>query len=251
MIKWLKDITDDDRWVGGKAYNLAKLMRANFPEYLGINVPNGFVVAGEHNRETCSDAYLALLIAHIELTDAGGPRLAVRSSAVGEDGEEASFAGQYHTSLNVLGWDALTAAIKECQDSLTTARADAYQQHHDVQVNEMGIVIQQMVNAVAAGVTFTVEPVESDYETMCIEAIRGLGDALVSGETTPSTYMVNRATGPDRLDIPEPLSVDQVTQLWRQGMAIEEYMGKPQDIEWAIDEGGTIYVVQSRPITTL
>jgi pyruvate,water dikinase len=63
--------------------------------------------------------------------------------------------------------------------------------------------------------------------------------------------MVNRATGPDRLDIPEPLSVDQVTQLWRQGMAIEEYMGKPQDIEWAIDEGGTIYVVQSRPITTL
>ncbi|WP_256840548.1 rifamycin-inactivating phosphotransferase [Ornithinimicrobium faecis] len=202
---------------------------------------------------------------------------AVRSSATAEDLPTASFAGQHDSILNVTGLEAVLAAIRQCWASLFTERAVTYRHQHgfDHRAVRMGVVVQQMVPADAAGVLFTADPVTSRRTVTVIEAVAGLGEALVSGQVTPDSYVVRDGVveasvrrgaggngsggdgsvedgsvgeGSDRTE--SVLTESQVLALERVGRRIEEHFGRPQDIEWCL-VGDAVLVVQSRAITTL
>ncbi len=211
-----------------------------------------------------------------------GP-VAVRSSATAEDLPEASFAGQQRTFLNVQGEDEVVKAVQGCWASLFEARAIYYRQQQGFDHFKVGLAVpvQKMVQSEASGVMFTVEPVTSDPHLIVIEAVLGLGETIVSGEATPDLYILEKdglkvttkkistqevqlVKNPDRkaedpnLRLPVPpaqrskqkISDKDVIALAKIGKHIEEHYKFPQDIEWA-KEGGKIYIVQSRPVTTM
>ena len=207
------------------------------------------------------------------------PQVSVRSSATAEDLPNASFAGQHDTYLNVVGHEAVSAAVHKCWASLWNSNAIHYRdrQHFDHMKALMAVVVQQMVRSTASGVMFTVNPVTGDASEMVINACWGLGEAVVSGMITPDnivvakqdlklkslqvaskTMMIALADGggtveervaPERVDAPS-ISGDQVTRLAEMGRRLEEHFGAPQDIEWPF-EGDELNLLQSRPITTL
>ena len=212
--------------------------------------------------------------------------VAVRSSATAEDLPEASFAGQQSTYLNIEGPGPLVHAVQECWASLFEARAIAYRIEQGFEHMKVGIavVVQRMVQSEASGVMFTVEPLSNDGTKIAIEAVFGLGESLVSGAVTPDLYLVDKGSlrvveekiakqpwklirNPDfqpggdedpnvEARIPEgeqgerKLSQEDAISLSHLGRQIESHYGHPQDVEWAM-EGGSLYIVQSRPITTL
>ncbi len=210
--------------------------------------------------------------------------VAVRSSATAEDLAGASFAGQQETFLNVVGEEALIEAVRRCWSSLYTAQAIFYrsQRGFDDRQVSMAVVIQRMVNAEKSGVSFTVDPVLRNHSQMVIEGVWGLGEGVVSGTITPDHYKVDRETyetvyefvpqkqimfcrkpeGDDRPGnvitelVPDEkvwarvLGDDELRLMVDLGNLVEKHFGYPQDIEWAI-ENGTIYLLQSRPITCL
>lgn len=230
---------------GGKANGLCRLLRA------GFEVPPGFVLldaqAGALPDELDS-CYAAL----------GAGRVAVRSSALDEDGSDASFAGQYETVLDVEGIEALRAAIDQCLASLTSQRANSYRHHHaqdDASVMRMCVIVQRMVDARAAGVLFTVDPVSARRDRLVIDAVRGLGEALVSGEATPDHYEIdleNNIVLRDLVDAIKPVLSDaEIGKLVTQARNASRYFSEPLDTEWAIDKNGALYWLQARPVTTL
>jgi rifampicin phosphotransferase len=208
-----------------------------------------------------------------------GPQTAcaVRSSATAEDSPKASFAGLQDTYLHVVGPTAVLRHISLCWASLFTARAVAYRLHNgfDNRTARMAVVVQQMVFPQAAGVMFTADPITSNRTLTSIEAVFGLGDALVAGLASPDVYTVHRgviatkaiatklvalgaASGggtQERAVAAEgqrqPVLTDsQIVELAQLGRRIEVHFDQPQDIEWCLDHDG-YHVVQSRPITTL
>lgn len=206
------------------------------------------------------------------------PAVAVRSSATAEDLPEASFAGQQETYLNVRGEAALQAAVKKCWASLWTARAIAYRMRNAIDQNSvaLAVVVQQMVNAEAAGILFTANPLNGRRDEMVINAAWGLGEAIVGGLVSPDTIVVDKQTCKIKtMEVAEKavrtvladtgtreealngarrgsavLNETQVTELARLARRIEALYGKPQDIEWCY-AGGRFSIVQSRPVTTL
>ena len=204
--------------------------------------------------------------------------VAVRSSATLEDMPTASFAGQQETFLNVTG-EALLDAIKSCWASLYTQRAIYYRERQGFSTEQVDIavVVQRMVDAEKSGVMFTAHP-STDEDSLIIEAAWGLGEAVVSGSVTPDQYTLDRQTGevrdrtiatkarqvirdPDsgetiETDVPPDkrdatvLSPAELGELHTLGDRIADHYGSPQDVEWAI-EGGEVYLLQSRPITTI
>ncbi|MCD6279552.1 phosphoenolpyruvate synthase [Candidatus Micrarchaeota archaeon] len=204
--------------------------------------------------------------------------VAVRSSATAEDLPNASFAGQQSTFLNVSGPLNVVQAVKECWASLFEPRAIFYRTENKFDHLKVGLsaVVQRMVQSEKAGVAFTVDPVSEDRDILVIEGAYGLGEAVVSGSLTPDRYLVrksdlkivdktvNRQTwkitkvdGHDEhVDVPleeqdkQKLSDNYITSLAKICIDIEKHYGKPQDLEWAVEKG-KIYIVQSRPITTL
>ncbi len=250
---------------GGKGANLGELIRAGFP------VPDGFVIT--------TDAYAAAAsAASIDPTDpiaararlmemavppevatavrdayrALGGRVAVRSSATAEDLPEASFAGQQDTILDVDGEAALLNAVRRCWASLWNDRAVSYRTTQAVDERALGlaVVVQRMVPAQVAGVLFTADPITGRRRRAAIDAVRGLGEQLVSGAVNPDHYLVDVKTGAvleRRGDIVDDTRLRELAAI---GAHIEAHYGKPQDIEWAID-GEKLWIVQSRDITTL
>jgi phosphohistidine swiveling domain-containing protein len=204
--------------------------------------------------------------------------VAVRSSATAEDLPEASFAGQQETYLNIHGVDEILAAVKKCWASLWTGRAIAYRIKNkiDQKAVALAVVVQEMVNAEAAGVLFTANPINGHRAEMVINAAWGLGEAIVGGLVTPDTIVVDKTTGHIKeIDIAEktvitvatengtqekpltdarrksPVLQDaQVVELAQIARRIETFFGTPQDIEWC-RTNGNFYIVQSRPITAL
>ena len=204
--------------------------------------------------------------------------LAVRSSATAEDLPGASFAGQQDTYLNVRGEQALLQAVKRCWSSLWTTRALAYRarQGIDPATVSLAVVVQTMVRASAAGILFTANPLTGARDEIVIDAAWGLGEAIVSGLVTPDHLIADKATGTikqvvvaDKAVMTAPtssgteeraveadrrsaqvLDAAQVAQLARLGNAIEAHYHIPQDIEWCL-AGDQVWIVQSRPITTL
>lgn len=228
--------------VGGKAEGL-RALRA-----LGLAVPDAFVIVGAARDSLPEDlvsAYNAL----------GGGRVAVRSSALGEDGESASFAGQHLTKLDVEGEAALKDAVTDCLASLESDAALAYrkQQASDAPAR-MCVVVQKMVDARAAGVLFTADPVTGRRDRVVVDAVRGLGEALVSGHASPDRFLLDRRGRVIRAEKTgaEPV-LDDVTlaSLVQIAVRVADERGTPLDFEWAIGRDGTIAWLQARPITTL
>ncbi|GAB4575793.1 MAG: phosphoenolpyruvate synthase [Anaerolineae bacterium] len=210
-----------------------------------------------------------------------GPELAyaVRSSATAEDLPHASFAGQHDTYLNVRGEDALLESVRACFISLFTDRAILYriQNGFDHRRVALAVVVQRMVQSEVSGILFTADPVSGHRHIVAIDASFGLGEALVSGIVSADLFHVDKRTGTViKRQISEktvailprdeggtaqvalegeartrPALTDaQAEALARLGARIEAHFGRPQDVEWAL-AAGTIYVLQSRPITSL
>ncbi|MFD4671463.1 PEP/pyruvate-binding domain-containing protein [Lentzea sp. NPDC058450] len=205
--------------VGGKGASLARLVQAGLP------VPPGFHLTTRAYRERSMEGVLEAF------RELGGP-VAVRSSATAEDLPGLSFAGQHDTVLNVKE-DGLFDAILRCWDSLRSDRAVAYRARNGVTSAEMAVVVQRMVPAEVSGVLFTADPVTGRPEPV-INAARGLGEALVSGEA----------------DAADLLSDEQKASLVKLGERIEALYGTPMDVEWAW-AGGGFQILQARPITSL
>ena len=202
---------------------------------------------------------------------------AVRSSATAEDLPSASFAGQHDTFLNLVGTEAILEHVTRCWASLFSERAITYRLRNGIDNGQvhMAVVIQQMVFPQASGVLFTADPGNGNRKIESVEASYGLGEALVSGRVNPDVFKVrddqivdkqiaskqitiealagggtqHLAIGP-LLQRQPTLSDAQVIELARVGRRIEAHFGRPQDIEWCF-AGDDLYIVQSRPITTL
>jgi pyruvate,water dikinase len=236
----LEAISDES--VGGKAEGLARLLR------YGFDVPAGFVIVGASPGRLPDD--LENLYSRI-----GAGKVAVRSSALGEDSGDASFAGQYETVLNVEGAEALKAAVEDCLQSLENARALAYREEKADQSDvRMNIVVQQMVDARAAGVLFTVNPVTARRDQIVVDAVEGLGEALVGGHATPDHWLLARDGSVVQSEVHGSapiLSNAELTLLLDGALRAEAQYGAPLDMEWAIDQSGELRWLQARPITKL
>ena len=315
-IVWFNEVTKEDiPLVGGKGANLGEMTNAKIP------VPPGFIVTAKayYNfiQETGIGGKIQECLESLDVNDSKqlqqaaakvkqvildapmSPRLAeeiqqayvkmgrglvaVRSSATAEDLPDASFAGQQSTFLNVEGEEELVAAVQECWASLFTPRAIFYREEQGFDHFKVGIAVpvQKMIQSQASGVMFTVEPVTSDTTKIVIEAVYGLGEAIVSGEVTPDLYIIdkkdikiiskkigkqdwkltrNLSSDSDEPNIKVPLPSSLQTQqkladndiiaLAKIGKYIEELYQFPQDLEWAI-EGEEIFIVQTRPVTTI
>lgn len=219
----------------------------------------------------------AIRAAHAELSPNGEP-VAVRSSATTEDAEDASFAGLQDTFLWVLGADQMVAKVRECWGSLYSVESMTYRLKHNFPEEgvAMAVVVQRMVDAMCAGVMFTRSPLTGDKSVITIEGAWGLGSAVVSGEVTPDRWVLGKITGEISVrDISDKharqvpaegggiveveneadkrkapcLTDDQLMALREVGRRIERHYGKPQDIEWALDQDGNVLLLQSRPET--
>ena len=281
---------------GGKGASLARMTA------LGMPVPPGFVIhadalaaslpdggaellrATREERERAPELVAAAEIreelrsaveaAYAELGE-GDHAVAVRSSACAEDSQEASFAGQQETYLHVRGADEVLERLRDCWASFFSERALFYrEQHGSLDDLGMAVVVQRMVSADVAGVLFTMDPVQRRRDRMVVEAVFGLGEAVVSGQVTPDHFVLARdgTVKRERLAV-QPLAVvsasgggtverelsqdeggaatlgaDELRELARLGAELEERLGGPQDIEWALADG-ELYVLQCRPVT--
>jgi pyruvate,water dikinase len=254
---------------GGKGASLAAMTAEDLP------VPPGFVVTSaafaaavdtdalrERMRGKDVEAARAMVAAaepprepverhYAELTGL----VAVRSSACAEDSEGASYAGQQETYLNTDGLAEVLANVVRCWLSFFTGRAVFYRQEKgSLEDVAMAVVVQQMVDSQTSGVLFTADPVHGRKDRMVVEAARGLGEAVVSGEVTPDHYTLSRdgvvkrskVVGAERV-----LSDAECAALAKMGRQLAELHGGPQDIEWAFDADGRLHLLQSRPITTI
>jgi pyruvate,water dikinase len=236
---------------GAKAFNCARLTQA------GFRVPGGLVVCAD-----AGDGDIAAIAEHPWLDELpSGTRFAVRSSGIGEDGAGESFAGIHQTLLDVRRED-LAAAIASCRASGRGEAALEYRRAKGLPLDgvAMGVLVQQMIRPVAAGVGFTTNPITGSRDEIVINASWGLGEALASGQVDPDEFIVRKRDGellwsrlgdkgrPDAA--PEAsLTPPQLAELARVLVAIEGRYGTPQDVEWCHD-GATLWIVQSRPITT-
>ena len=259
--------------LGGKGVNLRRMVTRGLP------VPRGFVIttaayhaallANALNGLETSDPELlaarlkqaplpadlstAILAAYERL---GVAAVAVRSSGTAEDLAAASFAGQHDTFLNVTGPEALFSAVRACWASLWTPRAIAYRREHGWTADiALAVVVQEMVPAQAAGVAFTANPLTGARDEATISAVRGLGERLVSGEGLADEWIVRgEGAGAEAVcqrSAERALTKDQALAVAVLARRIEHDFGAPQDVEWAMDAGGRLFVLQARPMTAL
>jgi len=220
--------------VGGKARGLNRLKAA------GYNVPQAFIITDIQDGDTYDDAAR-------KYSDEMMSEVAVRSSATLEDGNDYSAAGQFSTFLNVSGADALKQAAADCVESLHNVTAENYAKTFlQSAQSSMTVVVQRMVKARCAGVIFTKAPMRPGY--VLVEAVPGLGENLVSGKMSAQQYRV-RDNSIEEMPANPILSEKEAIELGRLGIEIEKLFGQPMDLEWAIDENGTIQWLQARPIT--
>ncbi|XXT21303.1 phosphoenolpyruvate synthase [Sorangium sp. So ce429] len=205
--------------------------------------------------------------------------VAVRSSATSEDSASTSFAGMHETYTDVTGEQALLDRVRDCWASAFGERVVSYRKSQRLtEEPALAVVVQRMVDSERSGVIFTADPATKDTSRLVVEAAFGLGEVVVGGQVEPDTYTVAKrgprllearvghkafklvrapdGGGEQRVDLPEDegarrvLKDDEVLELARLALRVEEHYGAPQDIEWAVEDG-TTYLVQTRPITTL
>lgn len=220
------------RRVGGKAKGLFELSQC------GLNIAPGYVITdieGDLCIQAAADYYDE---SSLEL-------VAVRSSASAEDGVNFSSAGQYETVLNVNGKSEVKKAIKRCIASLQSDTAKSYSRYFkEAKSHEMNVVVQQMVNADVSGVCFTQHDGDDGY--IHIEAVRGLGESLVSGHKKANNYIVQKGAISTEGD--DLLSAELVLKIAQEAVSASDKLCVSLDMEWAISSG-TLYWLQARPIT--
>ena len=229
--------------VGGKAGVLGELAAAGLP------VPRGFVVTAADLDADGWEAALAEAAGEL-----GGSRFAVRSSGAAEDLPDASYAGLYETYLNV-PFEGLAQAVRRCFAAAGAERVRAYHERHGGSPAAMAVLVQAMVDPVAAGVAFTAHPVTGDRDQTVVTAVAGLGDPLVSGEAVGEEWAITpqaaTLTRPIRdRDLPV-LTAEQAQAVADLARSVAKRYRRPQDIEWAIDHAGTLWLLQARPMTAL
>ena len=180
----------------------------------------------------------------------GDAHFSVRSSAISEDSVEKSFAGQFTTFLSVRK-DKVISSIKKCWASLFNSNVIVYQNYNDFPIYSMAVVVQEMINSDYAGVAFSIDPLSSTGNYMCIESVRGVGENLVSGRVTPSKFKV-RKSNKDIHFAKGKLGFSKVLfdKLVNNVLDIEAAYNKPMDIEWCVRDD-KLYILQARPITTV
>ncbi len=229
--------------LGKKAGNLDVLVRAGFA------VPPGFTVL---DGEAPDAELLAARIAQI-----GGFPVAVRSSGVLEDLAGASFAGQYETFLHVASLDELQHRLAECRASARSERVLAYLADRGLPAERarLAVLVQRMIDPRIAGVGFSVHPVTGREEEGLVEAVAGVGESLVSGTASPSSYTIRLRDGAivdARMDDPAAtLDAPGGLALADLLVRVQAWFGRPMDIEWAQDHEGRLWLLQARPITTI
>lgn len=269
VLDFTDELCRDVELAGGKGASLATMTQEGLP------VPPGFVVTSPAFAEAVDGEALLGCLRSKDLDGARavvaraqpprqlieaayrrlpqGASVAVRSSACAEDGNDASYAGQQETYLFVETFDAVLEKIVECWLSFFSERALFYREHKgDLDDIRMAVVVQQMVDADKAGVMFTVDPVNNRKDRVVVEAARGVGEHVVSGEVTPDYYTLDRkgTLKKSRVVDEQVLSTTELAELVKMGLHLAEMHGCPQDIEWAYDSTG-LYMLQSRPVTTL
>ncbi len=259
--------TTHSQELGGKGAALAQLQALNLP------IPEWFVVSPsafyecltEEQQEalatgTISDDIAALHLNHkvkeelaqaLTILSPHGEKVAVRSSAVDEDGADYSFAGQLESFLFVSVEEVTDRVVKVWRSGFSDRLLAYRQQHHLGNPKPPAVLVQRMVNAEVAGVAFGADPVTGQRGVTVISAVSGVGDALVSGEVDGQTYRINRQktviSAPEDHPLLEADTIDQITDLVYQ---VGVHFGRPQDIEWAV-ENNRVYLLQARPITGL
>jgi phosphoenolpyruvate synthase/pyruvate phosphate dikinase len=226
------------------------------------------------------DLVQEITVAYQDLSSMVGAACAVRSSAVGEDSARASFAGLYESYLNMRGPAAVLESVRRCYASLWADRAIRYRalRTGNAGGEAMAVVIMGLVPSEVSGITFTAHPVTGERDRVLINASWGLGEAIVSGRVTPDSFVVKKGDfailerdiydkelviqphpdGQGTIEIKPPperasapcLSEEAAVAVARIAADVERYYGSPQDVEWGM-AGGEIYLLQSRPITTL
>ncbi len=284
-ILWLGDeACHDVQTVGGKAANLSRLAS-------GYRVPAGFCITPDLYRQWMDGPKRELALPqdlhdivsreYQEMTIRCGvanPAVAVRSSALDEDGAGASFAGQYDTYLNITGSEAIAEAIVKCWDSVGGERMEAYRKEHGLPAESQGVavLVQQLISADVSGVVFSANPVSGNRDEVMINATWGLGESLVSGKVTPDTWIVNRSDsgikdrfigekgtmtvledgGTAEVRVPRAqreaatLDEEKTKEVAKLALDLEAEMGWPVDLEFAYF-ANDLYLLQCRPITTL
>ena len=261
--------------VGGKAFNLRRVLELDLPAPRGVVVTNhsfrtfldqhelgqridqlltGLAQTPAARRQRSAAIRELVLSAEIpaavreEIASvlpslAANGKLIVRSSAVGEDSVCDSFAGQLDSILHVEPkCEAICTALKQCWASYWSERVLSYQQNRRVALQGMGVIIQEQTDSAWSGVLFTEHPLEG-AQSMLVEYCPGLGDKLVSGMVTPVSLTIPRG-GQMSGDLP------QLQTLAEYGLKIERAFNGPQDIEWTVAQDNRIYLLQSRPITS-
>jgi pyruvate,water dikinase len=243
-------------------------------------VASGLVMGGTTRSDVLPDALCEGLIgAYAMLAEGCGvaaPAVAVRSSAVDEDGASASFAGQYSTYLNVVGAEAIIRAVVQCWISAGSARAYRIQQGLDPDNVRLAVLVQLLVAADISAVLFSANPITGSRDELVINASWGLGESIVGGTVTPDTYVLRAsdlmivsehivekrrmtvpvAGGTREIDVPRflrarpTLNDHQIAELGQLGLTLEAAMGWPVDIECAY-QSGRLHLLQCRPITAL
>jgi len=228
--------------VGGKASGLGEL-RA-----IGARVPDGVVLTVDAASlpPDRREALVREALVREALLELPGT-FAVRSSGIGEDGAEHSFAGMFDTVLNVER-DALASAIERVLTSSGGSRVDGYA---GTRPARMAVIVQRMVDPMAAGVALTADPVSGDRGSCVVTAVRGLGERLVSGRAAGDEWVVSGSTARARRRPERAIDERQALQIAAEARRIAEAHGAPQDVEWAIDRGGGLWIIQARPMTAL
>ncbi|MEM7112946.1 MAG: PEP/pyruvate-binding domain-containing protein [Chloroflexota bacterium] len=253
MIYSFVDLPYNQQSAGGKGATLAKLFQAGYP------VPDGIVItanafessqankAGTSHLAPTAQSQLQAHLARLRQKQPAAA-FAVRSSAVSEDSAQASFAGEFETVLDVQTDEEIEAAITAVYQSQHNERVAAYSAAQNIATShQMAVVVQLLVRADYAGVLFTADPVTGSHSHMVGNFVQGLGEQLVSGEATPETFELARPSG--RYEGAGALR-KYGRSLYKLAQRLERDLGGPQDIEWAI-AGGQLYLLQSRPITTM
>lgn len=217
--------------------------------------------------------------AYKKLSQKGTDLVAVRSSATAEDLPDASFAGQQATYLNIKGDSNLLEAVKNCWASLFTARAIFYRKENKIDSDrvKISVIVQQMIQSEVSGVMFSIDPVTNNKERIIIEAVWGLGEMIVQGAVVPDTYKVQKDTffilskeisdqktqlvrkgeKTEERDVPkskidlQKITNEDIVKLAKLAQRLQDHYYFPQDIEWAKDKDGDLFITQTRPITTI
>lgn len=280
VVWFTEEACRDVKVAGGKGASLARMTADGLPVPPGFVVPSyvlrdsidtermlelvasrsatelqKLIAATEPPREKITAAYENLTGTRYTATHKrlGNGKVAVRSSAVAEDSETASYAGQQETYLFVEGAESVCARVVDCWASFFSERALFYRaEKGSLDDLRMAVVVQKMVDPEKSGVLFTVDPVKRRRDRMVVEAVRGIGEQIVSGEVTPDHYTLDRKGKVKREKIIDNriLTDEELQRLGELGKQLEDRQGVAQDIEWAV-VGEEIFLLQSRPVTTM